>query len=110
MESTLNRTSIPHSTQAEAAVLGCCLLENGCIDDAAAALSSDDFFELRHRNLFELIVKLRNEGTIVDTITVFQEAKDAVDGGLDSLGGVSYVIRYPTKWHPLLDFQRMLLP
>lgn len=97
MESTLNRTSIPHSTQAEAAVLGCCLLENGCIDDAAAALSSDDFFELRHRNLFDLIVKLRNEGTIVDTITVFQEAKDAVDGGLDSLGGVSYVSSLPNQ-------------
>jgi len=91
MESTLREIDVPHSVQAEAAVLGCCLLENGCIDDAAAALTRTDFWEIRHQNLFDLIVKLRNDGSIVDAITIFQEAKDAVDGGVDALGGIAYV-------------------
>lgn len=97
MESTLTEVSIPTSGQAEAAVLGCCLLESSCIDDAAMSLVPDDFFELRHRNLFELMVKLRANGGVVDTITVFQEAKDAADGGLDSLGGITYVSSLPEQ-------------
>jgi replicative DNA helicase len=77
--------------QAEAAVLACCILENGCIDDAAAALVKEDFWEIRHQNLFELMVKLRNEASSVDLITIFQEAKDSVEGGDNSLGGMAYV-------------------
>jgi replicative DNA helicase len=88
---------IPHSVQAEAAVLGCCMLENGCIDDAAAALTRDDFWELRHQNLFDLIVKLRNEGSIVDAITILQESKDTVAGGINSLGGIAYVSSLPDQ-------------
>ena len=97
MESTLTRTSIPASRQAEAAVLGCCLLEPSCIDDAAVTLTPDDFFELRHKNLFELLIKLRSDGGVVDTITIFQEAKDSVEGGLDSLGGITYISSLPNQ-------------
>ena len=96
----LTASSLPVSAQAEAAVLACCLLEPNCIDDAATSLCPEDFYELRHRNLFELMVKLRNGGVVVDTITVIQEAKDSLEGGLDALGGipVSYThLTLPTK-------------
>ena len=97
MESTLTEISIPASSQAEAAVLGCCLLEPSCIDDAAMTLVPDDFYDLRHRNLFELILRLRTGGGMVDTITVFQEAKDALTGGLEALGGITYVSSLPDQ-------------
>lgn len=98
MESTIQQEiSIPASSQAEAAVLGCCLLEPACIDDAATSLVPDDFYELRHRNLFDLMLKLRNDGTVVDTITIFQEAKDSVEGGLNAIGGLPYVTSLPNQ-------------
>ena len=73
------------------------MLESSCIDDAAMTLVPDDFYELRHRNLFELILRLRTGGNVVDTITVFQEAKDAMTGGLDALGGITYVSSLPDQ-------------
>jgi len=82
---------------AEGGVLGCCLLEPGCIDDAAAELVPDDFYELRNRNLFELLVKLRGDGRIVDVITIFQEAKDTLDRGVEDIGGVAYVSSLPDQ-------------
>tara|TARA_Y100001963_G_scaffold159460_1_gene263219 strand:+ start:1657 stop:2964 length:1308 start_codon:yes stop_codon:yes gene_type:complete len=97
MELITEEIKIPSSIENEAAVLACCLLESACIDDAATSLSPDDFYELRHRNLFELMLKLRSGGEVVDTITVFQEAKDSVIGGLDALGGISYVSSLPNQ-------------
>ena len=97
MESILTEIEIPQSVMAETAVLGCCLLEPGCIDDAAAELVADDFYELRNRNLFELLVKLRGNGRIVDVITIFQEAKDTLGRGIEDIGGVAYVSSLPEQ-------------
>ena len=81
----------PYSLIAEQSVLGCCLLENNCIDDVAMSLTREDFYELRHCNLFDLIVKMRDEGKFVEPATILQESKDLMHGGVESVGGIAYV-------------------
>ena len=97
MESILERTEIPFSSEAEAAVLACCLLEGDLVDEAATSLVAEDFHELRHKNLFELLLKLRNDQKPIDTISVFQEAKDTLENGIRTLGGISYVSTLPDQ-------------
>jgi len=97
MESILERTEIPFSSEAEAAVLACCLLEGDLVDEAATSLVAEDFHELRHKNLFELLLKLRNDQKPIDTISVFQEAKDTLENGIRALGGIGYVSTLPDQ-------------
>ena len=88
---------VPAAVEAEAAVLGCCLLDGGAMTDAASTVSPDEFYELRHRNLFVLMLKLKDEGKPIDTISIFQEAKDTLKDGVEALGGIAYLSGLPDQ-------------
>jgi replicative DNA helicase len=88
---------VPTAVEAEAAILGCCLLDGGAMADAETSVSLEDFYELRHRNLFELMLKLRNDKKPIDTISIFQEAKDTLKDGVEALGGIAYLSALPDQ-------------
>ena len=88
---------VPTAVEAEAAILGCCLLDGGAMTDAETSVSPDDFYELRHRNLFELMLKLKDDGKPIDTISIFQEAKDTLRDGVEALGGIAYLSGLPDQ-------------
>jgi len=101
----------PHGAEAEAGVLGCCLLDPAtAIDDVSEVITqASAFYDLRHQVIWGALVKLRagrsgpaagmenvRDGVesvptmpVMDLITVMQELRDA--GNLDEIGGVNYL-------------------
>lgn len=92
----LNQASVPASLEAEAQVLACCLREPELVDEAATSLLPEDFYDLRHRNLFELMLKLRSTGKPVDASVCIQESKN-LRGGTESVGGIAYLAGLPDR-------------
>ena len=88
MESTsmLNR-EMPHSLEAEMAVLGAVLLDGESIGMVVEHLRSEDFYQHTHQAIFSAAVDLFNTATPVDVITLSQRLGDK----LDAVGGVKYL-------------------
>lgn len=85
----------PHSLECEEALIGCCFLEpKTCIPEAQARIpSSDVFYDLRTRTLFEVIVDMYDDGFAVDSVTVSSRLK--AFGQLESVGGGAYLSGLP---------------
>jgi replicative DNA helicase len=81
--------TLPHSDDAERAVLGGVLLDNRQIHKVQELLGHDAFYAERHRKLFRAIEELSESGSALDLITV----RDALErgGGLEAIGGVGYL-------------------
>ncbi|MBC7346061.1 MAG: replicative DNA helicase [Clostridia bacterium] len=84
----LNRP-LPHSLEAEQAVLGAMLLEREAIYVALEALRPDDFYHEAHRALFQVMVSMSDRGQAVDLVTVVDELRRL--GLLEKVGGMTYV-------------------
>lgn len=84
------------STEAEAQVLGCLLLEPELVDEAISALTPEDFRELKNQNIFRLLLELRQEGKPIAVQTVLQEAKN-LDGNYNMVGGAAWVADLPNR-------------
>ena len=61
---------MPHSTEAEQAVIGSMLLSRDALSTAAGALTGEDFYQKPMGVLFEAMVDLYNEGKEVDLVTL----------------------------------------
>lgn len=80
----------PHSLEAEQGVLGCVLWDPTEIGpELLARIKCEDFYDLRHREIFNAISDMLANGTPVDIISLRQRLKDS--GLLDSVGGVQYL-------------------
>lgn len=86
---------LPHSADAEASVLGGILLRNEALADLPE-LEPEDFYDFRHRAVFQAIRNL--DGRPMDVVTVEREL--ARLGKLDAVGGVAFLgeltLRVPT--------------
>ncbi len=79
--------SLPHSVEAERAVLGLILLDGRLIHQALEKLRRDDFYVDAHRRIFEKMVALFEKGRPVDPVTVSEEL--GASGDLERIGGVA---------------------
>lgn len=79
---------LPHNREAEQAILGAILRDNGAFD-AARALQPDDFFMFAHRPLFAAMRHMLENGTRVDLVTIYEELKRRDE--IDRVGGSDYV-------------------
>jgi replicative DNA helicase len=61
---------IPHSIEAEQAVLGSMLIDGRCVADVVGALRSDDFYSTVNRDIFETIFSMFNYSLAIDPVTV----------------------------------------
>lgn len=77
MDEILNR-QMPHSVEAEQAVLGSMLIDSGCVSEVVTELKPDDFYIEANRDIYETIVSMFNYSSIIDPITVIDRMK--VDG------------------------------
>ena len=84
------------STEAEAQVLGCLLLEPELIDEVASSLAPDDFREIKNQNIFRFLLELRQEGKPIAVQTVLQETKSR-DGNYNMVGGAAWVADLPNQ-------------
>ncbi|KPK40725.1 MAG: replicative DNA helicase [Gammaproteobacteria bacterium SG8_47] len=79
----------PHSIEAEQAVLGGLMIDNGTWDQVADVLIDEDFYRRDHRLIFAAIAKLADIGTPFDVVTL-SETLDQL-GELDGAGGITYL-------------------
>ena len=90
LETTAPATpSIPHSREAEEAVVGAVLINPEAYYDVAQFLQADDFYIHRHKWIWEAFTRLHEQRTPVDMLTLSDEL-DRV-GQLAELGGPAYL-------------------
>ncbi|MCU7201599.1 replicative DNA helicase [Turicibacter sanguinis] len=89
MLETQNR-HMPHSTDAEQAILGAMLLDEKVCEDVKLKLQPDDFYHHRHRIIYEAMLTLleQNKGVDVTTVTAFLQDHKRIS----EIGGVEYIL------------------
>lgn len=79
----------PHSIEAEQAVLGGLMLDNGAWDKVADLVGEDDFYRRDHRLIFQAIRVLAEKGDPCDVVTLAEWLDKK--GQLDDAGGIAYL-------------------
>lgn len=79
----------PHNQDAERSVLGAAMLSKEAIFDIVEVVSAEDFYEGRHKSIYEAIIHLYKSGHAVDIVTVCDELKK--QGILSKVGGRAYI-------------------
>lgn len=74
MDELLNR-QMPHSVEAEQAVLGSMLIDSRCVSDVITEIKSEDFFIEVNRGIYETIVSMFNYSMTIDPVTVIDRMK-----------------------------------
>lgn len=82
-------TSIPHSREAEEAVIGAVLINPEVYYDVAQFLSAEDFYIHRHKWIWDAFTRLHEQRIPVDMLTVSEEL-DRVNQ-LAEIGGPAYL-------------------
>lgn len=87
----------PHSTDAEQGVLGCVLLDPGCLRTVVERLAAvpEVFYDLRHATIYRAMEGLLLEGTAVDLLTLGDRLKKT--GHLEQVGGLAYLVGLPDQ-------------
>jgi replicative DNA helicase len=86
----LAKSSLPHSIEAEQAVLGGLMLENNKLDAVQEVVGEGDFFREDHRLIFRMMASLQEAGSPLDVITLSEELHK--HGELDNVGGLGYLV------------------
>src|SRR2546425_4067634 len=81
--------SLPNSSEAERAILGAIILDNGMISPAIELLKPEDFYVPSHRRIFVAMTALFERGAEINPILIGEELKK--DSALETVGGVSFV-------------------
>lgn len=79
----------PQNTDAEASLLGAILIDSDAIVKVADQISADDFFDVKHRHIYEAIKKLYEKRSAIDVLTLSDQLKGS--GYLDMVGGPAYL-------------------
>jgi len=82
---------IPHSQEAEQAVIGSMLIDPACVPDAISMLHAEDFYIEENRAIFETIFSMFTASEKIDAVTVLEELKSL--GLYDNAGGRTYLMQ-----------------
>ncbi len=81
--------ALPNSSEAERAILGAVLLDNGLISQAIEQLRPEDFYVPSHRRIFLAMIMLFERGAEINPILIGEELKK--ESSLEAVGGVSFI-------------------
>ena len=81
---------MPHSLEAEQAVLGSMLIDAECIKDVMDKLQPEDFYIRQNRDIFETIYTMFSYSRPVDGVTVAEEMQK--NGTFDELTTKNYLV------------------
>jgi replicative DNA helicase len=88
---------LPSNTEAEASILGGILLRNTALLELPE-LEVEDFYDNRHKVVFQAIRNLDNKSRPIDVVTLEDEIQKS--GKLDAIGGIAFLgeltLRVPT--------------
>lgn len=92
---------VPHSREAEEAVIGAVLINPEAYYDVAQFIKIDDYYFHRNRYIWEAFVRLNERRTPIDFLTVSEELEQM--GRLAEIGGAAYLTalinNVPTSLH-----------
>ena len=80
---------VPHSREAEEAVVGAVLINPEAYYDIAQFLNADDFYIHRNKWIWESFIRLHEQRVPVDMLTVSEELERS--GQLAEIGGAAYL-------------------
>lgn len=81
--------SLPNSSEAERAILGGVIIDNGLISQAIELLKPEDFYVSSHRRIFIAMIALFERGAEINPILIGEELKK--ENALESVGGISFI-------------------
>ncbi|MDQ3665663.1 MAG: replicative DNA helicase [Acidobacteriota bacterium] len=87
-EQSLER-ALPNSAEAERAILGGVVLDNGLISQTIELLRPEDFYVPSHRRIFMAMIALFERGAEINPILTGEELKK--ENALESVGGISFI-------------------
>jgi len=79
----------PHNEEAERSLIGAILLDRDAIVQVAEITNADQFYFQKHKTIYEAMVKLYDERSAIDVVTVTNELKKMKK--LKEVGGAAYV-------------------
>lgn len=74
MDELLGR-QMPHSIEAEQAVLGSMILDSRCVGDVIGAVKAADFYSTVNRSIFETIYSMFTYSMVTDPVTVLEQMR-----------------------------------
>jgi len=93
---------LPHSLEAEQAVLGCLLIDESAPLHIMGELKSDDFYSPMHRTAFAAMQAVALKDKPVDIVTVITELE--AQGLTEDAGGLSYLNSLPHLYPSAANF------
>lgn len=88
MSSPIDRLP-PQNLEAETALLGCLMLDKDAIFKVADQIISDDFYDHRHRLIYDAMIQLYGRSVSIDVLTVANQLEESKL--IDRVGGSSYL-------------------
>lgn len=76
MEEAVIKRIMPHSTEAEQAVIGAMLMNKDAIMETSEILHGEDFYQTAYGILFDAMVEMFHSGKPVDLITLQEHLKE----------------------------------
>ena len=84
-----NTNEMPHNTDAEAALLGCVIIDGEIQTDILEDLKAEDFYQKSHRDILAAMKAVLGGRKTVDLVTLTDELER--EGTLEGAGGVQYI-------------------
>ena len=76
MDEELLAKVVPHSLEAEQAVLGSILIDSRCITDVVGVVRPEDFYLKQNREIYETVYTMFNYSQTIDPVTVLDKMKE----------------------------------
>lgn len=97
---------MPHSLEAEQALLGCLLLDTKVQVEVAAFIKEEDFYAESHKYIFSAMESIIKQNHPVDLVTL----TDALEkqGTLEQAGGIAYITELTNVMPSSANYQRYL--
>ncbi|MDE2312211.1 MAG: replicative DNA helicase [Patescibacteria group bacterium] len=79
----------PQNLEAEVSVLGSLMLDKDAIIKVADLITAEDFYDPKHRQIYEAVIGLYSKNTPIDILTITNLLEEKKQ--LDAVGGSSYL-------------------
>src|ERR1044072_7404690 len=80
---------LPHSAEAERAILGAIVLDNSFVNQAVELLRPEDFYIRAHQFVFPAMIALSDRGSEINPILAGEERRR--EGALEQVGGIAFI-------------------
>ncbi len=97
---------MPHSLEAEQALLGCLLLDTKIQIEVSANLSEEDFYAESHKYIFNAMEEIIKKNQPVDMVTLTDALERA--GTLEQAGGIGYIAELTNVMPSSANYYRYL--